>query len=80
MVEVWGTPQCSITDVRILFIVGADPAALYEGDLGEKVLADRKENGSVCSLCAPKYKEFLQFARDIYDAQFNTVSIVTVHS
>ncbi|CAD5219338.1 unnamed protein product [Bursaphelenchus okinawaensis] len=75
LTEVWATPQCSITDVRILFVVGADPAPLYENSTGEKVLSDRVENGSICTLCAQKYKEFLQFARQIYQAQFGTTPL-----
>ncbi|CAD5226350.1 unnamed protein product [Bursaphelenchus xylophilus] len=75
LTEVWAIPQCSITDVRILFVVGADPSALYENEYGEKVLADRMENGSICSLCGKKYREFLQFARQIHQAQYGKIPL-----
>jgi predicted acylesterase/phospholipase RssA len=71
LTEVWATPQCSITDARILLTLGADPSALYTADYGEKTLRDREDTGSVCEQCALKYREFLEFAQQIYDAQFS---------
>jgi hypothetical protein len=63
-----------MTDVRILFVLGADPANLYIDSYGENKLADRQDAGSICAQCAQKYHEFLHFARQIYDAQFGQVS------
>uniref|UniRef100_A0A915DN81 Uncharacterized protein n=1 Tax=Ditylenchus dipsaci TaxID=166011 RepID=A0A915DN81_9BILA len=69
LVEVWATPQCSITDARILLTLGADPQAIYTEQFGEKTLKDREESGSVCSACGAKYRDFLEFAHEIYYAQ-----------
>ncbi|KAI6212257.1 85/88 kDa calcium-independent phospholipase A2 [Aphelenchoides fujianensis] len=75
LLEAWTAPECSITDVRILFVLGADPADLYVDSEGERLLNEREEAGSICGQCAPKYREFLQFARQLYDAQFNSTPI-----
>ncbi|KAI1732852.1 patatin-like phospholipase domain-containing protein [Ditylenchus destructor] len=69
LVEIWATPQCSITDARILLTLGADPEALYKDDYGEKTLRDREDSGSVCSECAEKYRDFLEYAQEIYHSQ-----------
>ncbi|KAH7729300.1 Protein T04B2.5 [Aphelenchoides avenae] len=70
LAEVWATPQCSITDARILLTLGANPEGLYSAEYGEKTLKEREESGSVCPTCSQKYNEFLEFAPKIYDAQF----------
>uniref|UniRef100_A0AC34QV46 PNPLA domain-containing protein n=1 Tax=Panagrolaimus sp. JU765 TaxID=591449 RepID=A0AC34QV46_9BILA len=72
LVEVWATPQCSITDPRILLTFGANPSLLYEKDYGKKTLKDRVDSGSVCSSCEEKFEEFLEKAQLIYDLQFHT--------
>lgn len=69
----WATPQCSITDARILLTLGANPSLLYENDYGKKTLQDRVEAGSVCSQCATKFEEFLEKAVIIHNVQFNSV-------
>uniref|UniRef100_A0AC34F0F5 PNPLA domain-containing protein n=1 Tax=Panagrolaimus sp. ES5 TaxID=591445 RepID=A0AC34F0F5_9BILA len=75
LVEVWATPQCSITDARILLTLGANPSLLYDNDYGKKTLQDRVDAGSVCSQCAIKFEEYLEKAVIIYDAQFHTKPI-----
>lgn len=77
--EVWSTPQCSITDARILLTLGANPSVLYDNDYGKKTLEDRVETGSVCLSCALKFEEFLEKAPLIYDAQFNAVSSIRIY-
>ncbi|KAI6214138.1 hypothetical protein M3Y94_00233500 [Aphelenchoides besseyi] len=75
LLDAWTAPECSITDVRILFFLGANPEALYENKEGDRLLEEREVTGTVCSLCSPKYQEFLQYAKQIYDAQFNSTPI-----
>ncbi|KAE9550927.1 hypothetical protein FO519_005863 [Halicephalobus sp. NKZ332] len=76
LVEVWATPQCSITDPRILLTLGANPSLLYESDYGKKTLQDRVEAGSVCLSCETKFNEFLEKAPGIYSSQFNSEPII----
>uniref|UniRef100_A0A7E4VGH0 PNPLA domain-containing protein n=1 Tax=Panagrellus redivivus TaxID=6233 RepID=A0A7E4VGH0_PANRE len=75
LVEVWATPQCSITDVRILLTLGANPALLYENDYGNKTLADRVDAGSVCTSCEAKFQHFLEMATELYNVQFHSTPI-----
>lgn len=64
-----------MTDVRILFVLGADPAGLYVDSYGETKLSERQDAGSVCPECSLKYQAFLEFAGQVYEAQFGQVSI-----
>ncbi|CEF71037.1 85/88 kDa calcium-independent phospholipase A2 [Strongyloides ratti] len=73
--EVWSDTQASITDVRLLFALGADPETLFVDDYGVNILNERKTNGSVCRLCASKYESFLENSQSIYDAQFKSIPI-----
>lgn len=75
MYEVWSDTQASITDVRLLFALGADPETLFVDDYGVNILNERKTNGSVCRLCASKYESFLENSQSIYDAQFKSVCL-----
>lgn len=57
-----------------MLTLGACPEALYQNEYGEKTLRDREESGSLCTLCAEKGRDFLLFAQEIYDQQFNPKS------
>uniref|UniRef100_A0A0N5A355 PNPLA domain-containing protein n=1 Tax=Parastrongyloides trichosuri TaxID=131310 RepID=A0A0N5A355_PARTI len=74
--EAWADNQASITDVRLLFALGADPESIFIDDYGVNVLAERKENGSICRYCATKYESFLEHAQSIYEAQFKSKPII----
>ncbi|CAI5449609.1 unnamed protein product [Caenorhabditis angaria] len=65
--DLWAVPQSSITEMRLLLTLGADPTSLYLDDYGEKTLRDRLDNGSVCEECEPKWKAFLELAGHIYE-------------
>lgn len=80
LVEAWSDVEASITDVRLLLILGASPVTLYQDDnLGERELQRRIDEGSVCELCVDKYREFLSLAGQIYDAQFG-VGVYLAHA
>uniref|UniRef100_A0A0K0G4X0 85/88 kDa calcium-independent phospholipase A2 (inferred by orthology to a human protein) n=1 Tax=Strongyloides venezuelensis TaxID=75913 RepID=A0A0K0G4X0_STRVS len=73
--EVWGDTQASITDIRLLFALGANPSPLFDENYGEFKLNERKENGTVCRSCATKYESFLEHSTSIYEAQFKSTPI-----
>uniref|UniRef100_A0AC35U5M0 PNPLA domain-containing protein n=1 Tax=Rhabditophanes sp. KR3021 TaxID=114890 RepID=A0AC35U5M0_9BILA len=73
--QTWDIPQASITDVRLLFVLGANPQTLYTDNYGSNKLAARENAGTICSLCSEKYKSFLKKAQIIYDAQFKSTPI-----
>uniref|UniRef100_A0A1I7TDC3 PNPLA domain-containing protein n=1 Tax=Caenorhabditis tropicalis TaxID=1561998 RepID=A0A1I7TDC3_9PELO len=75
LVELWSIPQSTITEMRLLLTLGADPAPLFKDDFGEKTLADRIDNGSVCEECAPKFKSFLEFSGTIFEEMFERTPI-----
>uniref|UniRef100_F1L5F9 85 kDa calcium-independent phospholipase A2 n=1 Tax=Ascaris suum TaxID=6253 RepID=F1L5F9_ASCSU len=76
LIDCWSQPQSSITEVRILLTLGADPDNLYKDDYGKKELEDRIANGNVCAICAEKYNDFLQYAQMIHEAQFGQAPIL----
>uniref|UniRef100_A0A914ZSM3 PNPLA domain-containing protein n=1 Tax=Parascaris univalens TaxID=6257 RepID=A0A914ZSM3_PARUN len=76
LIDCWSQPQSSITEVRILLTLGADPDNLYKDDYGQKELEDRIANGNVCAICAEKYNDFLQYAQMIHEAQFGQAPIL----
>lgn len=55
----------------MLLTLGADPTPLYVDGYGKKALLKRITNGTICEKCYLKYKDFLDHAKEIYDAQFN---------
>ncbi|CAD6194252.1 unnamed protein product [Caenorhabditis auriculariae] len=65
--DIWGIPQSTITEARLLLTLGADPASLYVDDYGKKTLRDRIDNGSVCDDCTHKWNDFLEYASAIYE-------------
>lgn len=73
--ELWSIPQSTITEMRLLLTLGADPAPLFKDDFGEKTLLDRIGNGSVCRQCAPKFKSFLEFSGTIFEEMFERTPI-----
>jgi hypothetical protein len=71
LADCWTSPLSSITEARLLLVLGASPAPLYADDsFGKRTLARRELEGSVCAVCAEKYREFLALAQRIHDAQF----------
>lgn len=73
--DIWAIPQAQIAEARLLLTLGANPACLYQDDYGEKTLKDKKENGSVCEECEPKWKAFLDYAGTIYEEMFEQTPI-----
>ncbi|KAK6752243.1 hypothetical protein RB195_003579 [Necator americanus] len=65
--DVWASPQSTITEVRLLLTLGANPESLYKDDYGQKTLMDRVDSGTVCDKCVVKFNEFLEYAGVIYE-------------
>lgn len=75
LLEIWSVPQSTITEMRLLLTLGADPTPLFKDDFGEKTLADRIDNGSVCEECAVKFKSFLEFSGVIFEEMYERTPI-----
>ncbi|PAV83923.1 hypothetical protein WR25_06329 [Diploscapter pachys] len=65
--EIWAIPQSTITELRLLLTMGADPSCLYEDEYGRKTLEDRLELGRVCEECAPKWQAFIDHALNVHE-------------
>ncbi|CAI2349992.1 unnamed protein product [Caenorhabditis sp. 36 PRJEB53466] len=80
LLELWTIPQASITEMRLLLTLGADPTPLLKDDFGEKALAERIRSGSVCSECALKFRAFLDYSGVIFEEMYERTPIQVVRN
>ncbi len=74
LLDVWSCEHATITEIRILLVLGANPAKLYEDEHGARMLEERMLSGTLCPNCAALFQEFLDKALAIHEAQFEQVS------